>query len=322
VEGEYTGALSGTRPPGGVGSSSGHDRHASGRLMGEHTDLWARALTTTVHMVAYEGPGDGGASAVVLHGLGTGVDLLRGVVPGFDPFARLAAEGVNVLALDWPGHGRSGGRRGQLDYRLAMTTAAAAVTAARERWGGPVGLFGTALGGVLAFYAALEGDGVGAVACHNVLDLRDVRPVLQRSRQGLLFPAAGWLRRRIPADRLARISVPLSAIVAPGDVADDPELARALRRHPDAVRRYELAGLASVFLSPQDKPDVSAQRVPTFIAVGSRDRVLPETPTRRLASRLTCETDLWVLPGAGHQLPLEHPDALLPAVAGFLKRHL
>jgi pimeloyl-ACP methyl ester carboxylesterase len=285
-------------------------------------DLWATSGHATIRMSAYDGPGQGGPAVVAVHGLGTGIDVLRGVRPGLDPFALLAAEGFNVLAVDWPGHGGSGGRRGTLTYRAAMETVASAARAATERWGGPVGLFGTALGGVLGFYAALEGAGVAAVACHNVLDLRDVQPVLQRYRQGVLLPAAGRLQQWLPAARQARVRIPVGAIVATADLAEDPGLARALRRHPQAVRSYDLASLVTIFLSPQDKPDISAQGVPTFVAVGAEDRVLPATTTRAFTARLSCEYELWLLPGGGHQLLLEHPGALLPEVARFLHAKL
>lgn len=288
----------------------------------EAQELWTESDETSLRLLAYEGVGPGGPSVVALHGLVTGVDVLRGAVSGFDPYARLADEGLNVLALDWPGHGRSGGRRGHLTYRAAMAAAAAAAACARERWQAPVGLFGTALGGVLAFYAALESNDIGAVACHNVLDLRDVRPVLQRARQGALLPAAAAVRRRLPVERQEAIKLPAAAVVAMADLADDPMLSRALRRHPQSVHWYTLAGLGSILLTPEDKPDVSAQAVPTFIAIGSNDRILPETTTRAFSSRLTVESELWVLPGGGHQLFLEHPEALLPAAAGFLRRHL
>lgn len=284
--------------------------------------MWVASDATSLRLVAYEGAGPGGPSVVALHGLVVGIDVLRDAVPGLDPYARLAGEGLNVLALDWPGHGRSAGRRGHLTYRAAMAAAAAAVGCARDRWDGPVGLFGTAFGGVLAFYAALEGNDIGAVACHNVLDLRDVRPVLQRARQGALLPAAAALCRRLTLERQEAITMPAAAVVATGDLADDPELTRALRRHPQSVRRYTLAGLGSILLTPEDKPDVSAQSVPTFVAIGSNDRVLPETTTRAFTSNITAESELWVLPGGGHQLFLEHPQALLPAAAGFLRRHL
>lgn len=285
-------------------------------------EVWATSRQTELRMLAYDGAGPGGTAVVVLHGLGTGVDVLREAVPGLDPYRRLAEQGLNVLALDWPGHGRSGGRRGHLTYRLAMEAAATAVEQAHSRWSGPVALLGSAFGGVLAFYAALEEPAtVSAVVCHEVLDLRDVRPFMQRGRQQMLLPALAWLQRRFGLDGLSALALPAVALVAWTDQAGDPELAARLRGHPQAVRRYDVASLRSMLLTPEDKPAIRAQKVPTLVAVGSRDRVLGETYARAFASRLTCEHEVWVLPGGGHQLLLEHPDAFLPAVEKFVTAH-
>ena len=282
---------------------------------------WATSRQTTLSMLAYEGAGPGGPAVVVLHGLGTGVDVLRDAVPGLDPFARLAEHGFNVLALDWPGHGRSGGARGRLPYRLAMEAAATAVDEARALWQGPVGLFGTALGGTLAFYAALEDPDVAAVICHGALDLREVRLAAQRWRQGVLLPAATVAADRVPRERLRGIRIPLRALVSPGDRAADPQIARRLRRHPLAVTSYDLGTLTSLFATPEDKPDIAAQHAAVLVAVGAHDRVLPEVPARAFTSRVP-GARLWVLPGGSHQLLLEHHRALLPVAARFLTEHL
>ncbi|MGI8575355.1 MAG: alpha/beta fold hydrolase [Egibacteraceae bacterium] len=285
-------------------------------------EVWARSRQTDVRMLAYDGAGPGGRAVVVLHGLGAGIDVLREVVPGFDPYRRLAEQGLNVLALDWPGHGRSGGRRGHLTYRLAMEAAATGIEQAHTRWNGPVALLGSALGGVLAFYVALEEPGtVSAVVCHDVLDLRDVRPLLRRGRQQMLLPALAWLQRRVGLEGLSGLALPAAAVVAWTDQAGDPELVARLRAHPQAVRRYDIASLASLLLTPEEKPAIRAQKVPTLVAVGSRDRILGETDARAFASQLACEHKVWVLPGGGHQLLLEHPSAFLPEVADFVMAH-
>jgi pimeloyl-ACP methyl ester carboxylesterase len=286
----------------------------------EIAEHWIVSRETSLRLRTYAGAGAGGPSVVALHGLGTATDVLREAVPGLDPYGRLAAAGFNVVALDWPGHGRSGGPRGTMTYRAAMDAAGEAVDFAEQQWGGTVGLVGTALGGVLAFYAALEDEQVAAVVCHNVLDLRDVRPVLQRTRQGVLLPLAGRVRSRTALTQ--RLRVPTGAVAAPTDMAADPHLARRLRTHPQAVRSYELASLVSLFLTPEDKPGLTAQTTPTMVAVGSADRVLPVTPARAFVSHLPGESQMWVLPGGSHQLWLEHPDAFVPAAAEFLHKHL
>ncbi len=282
-------------------------------------DSWLASRGTAVRVAAYEGRA-GDPAVVVLHGLGTGVDVLREAVAGLDPYAVLRDEGLHVLAVDLPGHGRSGGRRGHLSYRLAMEATAEAVRAAGQRWSSPVGLAGTGLGGVLAFYAALEEGGAQAVACHGALDLRDVRPVLRRRRQRALLPLAAQ-SARLPRSAQRRVALPTSAVMAPADVAGDPAISAALRAHPQWVPRYDLEGLASILLSPRDKPDVGAQSVPTLVCVGARDAVLPADEGLRVAARVV-GAETWVHPTAGHQLLLEAPREALPRMAAFLRRHL
>jgi alpha-beta hydrolase superfamily lysophospholipase len=284
-------------------------------------ERWLTSRRTALRTLGWDGP-DGAPAVVVLHGLTVGTDVLRSAVPGRDPYQRLAAEGLHVLALDWPGHGRSGGQRGRLTYRLAMDSVAAAVEAARTRWRAPVGVLGMGLGGVLGFYAGLEEDGIGAVVCNGVLDLRNVRPALHRARQGALLPTAGLLRRLLPAAAHAAIPLPAGAVVAGVDLAGDAMVRRAIRQHPQRVSSYDLDGLGSIMLAGEEKPDIAAARSPTLIAVGSNDRAMPETAARHFASRLTCEHELWVLPGGSHQLLLEHGDAFAPVAARFLHRHL
>lgn len=281
---------------------------------------WATSGQTTLRMLAYDGAGVGGPSVVVVHGLGTGVDVLRDAMPGLDPFEQLAGHGLNVLALDWPGHGGSGGPRGRLTYGMAMAAAAVAVAEARALWHAPVGLFGTALGGALAFYAALEGAAVDAVVCHGAVDLSEVRPAMQRARSGLLLPAL-LAAKRLSPERSARIRVPLRAMFPAADIANDPALVGRLLHHPAAVSSYDLGSLVSLLASPEDKPDIAAQQVPTLVAVGSHDRILPEVPARAFVSR-SSRTELWVLPGGSHQLLLEHHRALLPVATRFLVEHL
>ena len=294
---------------------------ASGEPSGDaaaSSDLWADNRMTSLRMAAYPCGDPAAPTVVVLHGLGTAVDVLREAVARFDPFAALSARGCNVLALDWPGHGHSGGARGHLTYRLAMEAAATAVDAACEMWDGPVVLLGVELGGTLACYAAIEDDRVRAVVSHGLVDLRDIEPVLRRLRQQALLPLAARAHRMLRGDRARRLRLPLSAVMATRDRALDPRLARILRHHPQAVSTYDLQGLASILLTPEDKPSLAALTTPTLVAVGGNDNVFPAAGTRAAASQVPGLQEVWVLPGAGHQLLLEHAPALLPKVTAFL----
>lgn len=289
-------------------------------------EAWASTGDVAVRVRCYPAVGvaDDAAppSVVVLHGLVTGVDSLRAAVSGFDPFARLAAEGLNVAALDWPGHGRSGGRRGGLTYREAMNAAAAGIGVATGRWPGPVGLLGVGLGGALALYAGIENRRVAAVVAHGAMDLRDVTAAPTRARGRTAAVVAARARRRLPPRVQERLEVPARAILSPADLALHPVAARRLWRHPQAVRRYPLAALADVLLTPGDKPDLAAARAPTLLASGDADRVQTPVAVRQVQARLTCPQRTWALPGGGHQLLVDHPEAFVPVAGAFLREHL
>lgn len=284
-------------------------------------DYWTEAAGVGLRVRCYDGP-DPVAAVVVCHGLVVGVDPLRTARPRLDPYARLADEGLGVAALDWPGHGRSGGRRGALSYRGAMHAVSAAIDLATARWPGPVGLVGLGLGGALALFAGVEDRRVGAVVAHGAFDLRDVAAAPTRGRGRHVAPVVARLRRRVPPDAARRLPVPARWFLAPGGLSGDPATAAALWHAPQAVRRYPLEPLAGLLFEPADKPDLAAARAPTLLAGAGGDRLQPPAALRRVSARLTCPHRTWTLPGGGHQLLVDHPEAVAPTFAGFLREQL
>jgi pimeloyl-ACP methyl ester carboxylesterase len=71
---------------------------------------------------------------------------------------------------------------------------------------------------------------------------------------------------------------------------------------------------AGAWLLTFDARDMAASMsVPSVVLVGTHDRVTPEPVARDLAAALPT-AELRVLPGVGHALPLEAPDALIEAI--------
>ncbi len=283
------------------------------------TDTWTTSRGTAVRMRTWAAE-DPSVTLLVVHGLVAATDVLASARPGLNPYEVLAAEGMTVVGLDLPGHGRSGGPRGQLTFRGAIAAIRTAVDRLVEL-GRPVVLLGVGLGGTLAAHAALEDDRVAALVAHQLMDLRDVRPALGRYRQRVAMAVAGRFARVLDPDDGRRLPLPAAMVLAPGDLAGDPALARRLWRHPQAVRTYRLDGLASILLAPEDKPDLAALRTPTLVIAGTEDRVQPLRAVEAIASRLTCEGDVWVLEGGSHQLLLEHHRAVVPVIRDFVRRH-
>ncbi|WP_211262236.1 alpha/beta hydrolase [Nitriliruptor alkaliphilus] len=70
----------------------------------------------------------------------------------------LARHGYHVLVIDRPGHGLSGGPRGDCTIEEAIEVADTVIAYARSRWSLPVVLMGSSLGGLLAVFGLLRGS--------------------------------------------------------------------------------------------------------------------------------------------------------------------
>ncbi len=258
--------------------------------------------------------------AVFIHGMTAHAGFYSEMIPGANYLQALAEAGLNVVALDLQGHGRSGGARGRFTYAEAIRNIRRAVDFALETYHERIGITGSSMGGILAFYAALEDPRIRVAVCHNVLDLRDIRPVLYLRRHFILVPLARAAR---PLQSiLGELPIPVRAFLEPSHVFEKPENRRRWLRDPLCVWSYRLKAWISMFLEPADKPPVEAMTKPVRLLVGEHDRILPADTHRAFAARLRGRNELIVVPGAGHMLPLEYLETTVPLVAEWFHKHL
>lgn len=272
-----------------------------------------------LHLTVYES-GPGSPSLVFIPGMGSHAGSYTDLIPGANFLRALAEEGFNVVAVDLQGHGRSGGPRGLFTYADLLGNISRAVDYALERYGGPVGVTGSSMGGILSFYAGLTDSRVAAVVCHNVADLQNIHPILYLRRHRVLVPLTQTLGPSLM--RWTWLPIPIIAFLEPRHVFDQPENVRRWLRDPLFVHAYRASSWVSLFLYPQDKPAVEDMARPVRIIVGENDRILAVKPTRAFCERLRCPKDLVVIPGAGHMLPLEYLPATVPLVADWFRRYL
>ncbi len=272
-----------------------------------------------IHLTLYE-EGAGCPGVVFIPGMGSHAGTYAALIPGANFLEALAQQGLNVVAVDLQGHGRSGGPRGLFTYSDLLGNIRRAVDIAAERYGEPVGITGSSMGGILAFYAGLTDPRIGAVVSHNVADLQNIHSVLYLRRHRVLVPLTEALAPIMA--RLTWLPIPIVAFLEPDHVFDRPENVRRWLQDPLFVHAYRASSWLSLFLHPQDKPPVEEMTKPVRIIVGERDRILAVQPTRALFERLRCPKDLVVVPQAGHMLPLEYLTITVPLISEWFHLHL
>lgn len=233
-----------------------------------------------------------------LHGLG-------GSRTAWDPqLQALAADGYRCVAWDAPGYGASAPLAGAWTFaRLADAVAELATAAGAEGFH----LVGLSLGGMIAQHVALRHP-----ARVRSLALLATSPAF--GLDGVTQPDE-WRRARL---------APLAAGHEPGDFADTvlraiagPAIGEeALEAQVAAMARVPSAALRQAVdcLVTHDTramlPDV---RTPTLVLVGELDEETPPAYARALAE-LIPGAALEVIPGAGHLLHVEAPDAVNDAL--------
>jgi pimeloyl-ACP methyl ester carboxylesterase len=208
--------------------------------------------------------------------------------------------GWRVLAVDLPGHGRSGGRSRQSVAAYADDLANFLDDLKIYR----AIVVGHALGAAVALQLAVEqpdllaGLGLASASTHF-----SIPPILVEYFSNPLTLALGiqlfqqWAFS--PQTNPAQIEAWLEPVrsTRPATLAGDWQ----------AYERFDLQS---------DLEQISA---PTWVVTGGDDRMAPLPCAHYLSTRLP-EARLQIVPGAGHMLPFEQPAALQAGLSGFLAR--
>ncbi len=260
---------------------------------------WLELCGYRLHLDRWSCP-DARATLLLLHGGGGTGRLLA-------PFARLGVRaGAEVLAPDLPGYGLSAlPDPGALRYDDWRRTAAALMDQAAAR-GRPVVVFGLSMGGMLALDAAADSQAAAAVLATCLLDGQqpEVRRGISR------FPWIGTVSPKLLglAPRLTdQLRVPMAWVAKMATIANDPQVAAAIRDDPrSGGNRVPLGFLRSYLATAPRLGPGDTLPAPLVLAHPGADRWTPPALSLPYFEQLKGEKELVMLDGAGH-LPVEHP---------------
>jgi pimeloyl-ACP methyl ester carboxylesterase len=216
-----------------------------------------------------------------------------------------AHHGCNVFAVDLPAHGRSGGAPLPSVAAIADWLAALLAALALER----AALVGHSLGALAVLEAAARRpERVERIALLGpavpMPVAEDLLAAAERDDHLALELINGWSFS--PADQLGGNAQP--GVWMTGNTMRLMERLRPGVLHADllACHRYEdgLSAAASV-------------RCPALVILGQRDLMAPAKSAQGLSAALP-EKRVVTIPGCGHSLMVEAPDAVLDALREFL----
>jgi pimeloyl-ACP methyl ester carboxylesterase len=279
-----------------------------------------------------DGPDDAPVTIIFCHGYALSQDVWHYQRRDLAPAGRL-------VFWDQRGHGRSGpsspdhSRIGQLGADLYAVLMAAVPGPA------PVVLVGHSMGGMTIMALArlhpeLFGTKViGAVLISTAVWAVDptawapapLRPIVRHAAPPVLREAskegsAALVERGRQAARdLAFLG---TRYIAFGDPATSPSVVDFLERNISATPVGVLADFYAALLDHDERAALEVlARVPVTVVTGERDRMVPPDQSEDLAAEIR-GSELVRVPGAGHAILLERPEAVNEAITGLLARSM
>jgi pimeloyl-ACP methyl ester carboxylesterase len=252
--------------------------------------------------------GGEGPPLVLVHGLG-------GAAYNFTHLAPLLARRRRVLVLDLPGHG--GTEPLPTLESLGDLAAHVARVAEHERMV-PAAVLGYSMGGVVALRLAVgwsrHVSALVLVAPAGIVSATE-RAEIWALIVGVLRPARFVARIRRAIARRPLLRYPAFGYWgAEKPAALSPEAVLGFLEGPPEHTNVSPAGRALVRDDP--RPDLDGIRCPTMLVWGARDRLVPLSDGFEYARRLRCP--IRAIPGAGHLVVGEYPEACARIVEDFL----
>ncbi len=242
----------------------------------------------------------------------------------------LAAAGFAVYAADHRGHGRSGGRRANIErMTLVLADLRSFVRFAAARHPGlAIFMVGHSLGGLIALHCAIDLEAIdleagesGAARPGSTLD------GLVLSGPAVTTTAGSALARRLAGVLSALVpNLGVAALEATEKISRDPDVVRAYRQDPLVYRgRIKARTGAEVLAAMQRLPArLPLLSIPLLILHGTADRICPVAGSTMLHELVSSpDKTLRRYPGLYHEVFNEpEREAILTDLISWFNDHL
>ncbi len=239
---------------------------------------------------------------IFLPGIGTYSELYAQM------FDALCQQGFNVLSIDLPGHGYSGGPRGMYTVEQVCQCVTEVLDTVEARYSGPVYLFGYSIGALLAVAAGERDSRISKVICGTLL-MTELPPDL--------FHYMGWQWTWGSGLLFPNMKMPLSVMVDFHQLLAGHPAGELINEDPLLVLDYPFRTLSSLF---GHRSGVMQHSFPFELAIvqGEKDEILSLGYSRRVQYETAQKIELITVPGEGHMMPLTAPLKLAGVVADWL----
>ena len=211
----------------------------------------------------------------------------------------------DVVAFDWPGHGRSDGITGPASFEDWAEVVAAVV---RKIGGGPAHLVGVSLGSMVAQYFALNHPGLVRSLC------------LIGSACTLAPPVRQAMRERAVMARQAGMSAVLAMATGhwftPQFRQRRPDVIDRVEKTFLAFEPHQYAALWEMIATLETRERLAGLVCPTLVLAGEHDASTPPAAARLIQERVA-GARLEIIAGAAHLVPIEASQAVNPLLQSF-----
>lgn len=282
------------------------NRHRLRQALGINDVLQQRKLLKLgelpLHCELYE-YADDAPLLIFLPGIGTYSELYACMFDG------LRQQGFNVLSIDLPGHGYSGGPRGMYTVEQVCDCVSRVLDELEGRFSGPACLFGYSIGALLAVAVAERDDRFSKVICGTLL-MTELPPDL--------FHFLGWQWTWGSGLLFPDVKMPLSSMVDYNQLLAGHPAGELINEDPLLVLDYPFRTLSSLF---SHRSGIYRNRFPFELAIvqGEQDEVLSLAYSRRVQAETAQPIDLISVSQEGHMMPLTAPLKLAGIVADWLR---